>query len=284
MTHEEVDAIWKQAPKRHIPTYLAEVWWARIDPNPSVELFIAAARKAVASPQLDDPLMAPAYAAWMMEALLQPFQRLVETGKLNEVLPRLPALPILYSPHAGLGAGEWQHARQLFDSKRVGAECMQEHRGNDGELGRNPMWRHLAYDTVWVIQYALLELPRFRELRARGAPYFKLSKRISEEARKKVSFDVFLLPGGELLAWPDWLDVCETIPRREPNGLPVPVSQAREAYLCAARAVLDNFFADPDHPHGEEIIADVTGVREGLHRSQAVAEARKYVLDTIGRM
>lgn len=284
MTPEEGRAIWMGATERHIPTHLAEVWAARIDPNPSVELFIAAARYAVASPQLDDPLMAPAYAAWMMEALLQPFQRLVEAGKLDAVLPRLPALPILYSPHAGLGAGEWQHARLLYDSKRVGAECIQEHRGNDGELGRNPMWRHLAYDTVWVIQYAVLKLPHLSGLRARGTSCFQLAKRISKAARKSVRFEVFRLPGGELLAWPDWLDVCDKIPRREPNGLPARIADAREAYLCAARAVLDNFFADPDHPHGEEIIAAVTGVRKDLHRAQAVAEARKYVLDTIGRM
>jgi hypothetical protein len=284
MTHEEIRAIWMGAAKRHIPTHLAEVWGQRVDPNPSVEKFVAAARFAVQTPALDDPKTAPAYAAHLMVALLEPFQRLVETGKLDEVLPRLTGLPILYSPRSGIGASEWQHARQLYDLKRVGAECMQEHRGNDSGLARNSMWRHLSADTVRVIQQAAMKLPFFRELRARSEPCFKLSKRISRSARNKFDFEVFRLPGGELLAWPDWLDACETIPRGEADGLPVPVAEARGAYLAAARRVLDNFFADPDNTHGDVIVTAVTGVRKGIPRAQAVAEARKNVLDIIGRM
>lgn len=283
MSRDELQVIWKGATKIHKPMFLAEKWELRFDPNPSVEKFISDMREQVLSPKFDDPKTAPAYAARFMVAFLQRFEHLVETGKLDEVLPRLSGLPILYSPLAGKGAGEWKYAAEICADKRVGSDCILEYRNSDSELARSTTWRHLAYDSVWVVQDAALKMPTFRLLRERKTAHIHISKKISKEAKRAFQADFFILPNKELLVWPDWLDACDAIPRREENGPPVPVKEAKTEYVRAARAVLDNFFADPDHPYAEEIVAAVTGVRK-LHRAQAVAEARKNILQVVQRL
>ena len=147
MSPDKAQAIWKRAPRIHGPRFLAHKWAIRTNPNPSVEKFISDMREAVLSPELDDPEKLHAYTARFVEALIQRFERLVETGKLDGVLPRLAGLPILYSPNAGKGAGRWEYAARLCKEKRVGSESLLEYRDTDSALARNPIWRHLAHDT-----------------------------------------------------------------------------------------------------------------------------------------
>jgi hypothetical protein len=156
-------------------------------------------------------------------------------------------------------------------------------------------WRHLAYDTVWVVQDAALNLPRLERLRAQAESSFGFVRKLFQAARQGNRAEVYLLPGNELLVWPDWLDACAGIlvptgqgqgsnDRGEGGNVVPRVSEAREAYLQAARAVLDSFFADPYCHAAEAIVEEVRGVRSEIHRAQAVAEARKNVLEAVGRL
>ena len=270
-----VRALWERAPKRHMPTFLAEKWRLRMDSNPTVEKFISDMRDEILTPELDDHETAAAYAGAFMVAFLQRFERLVQTGKMDHVLPGMSGLPILYLPRAGKRAAEWKFAEKLCAEKRVATESNLEYRGNDNQSARNATWKHLTYDTVWVIQHAALELPAFHALREKGTPRFRIFKQISKRADLAFRADVFLLENDELLVWPDWLDACDDIPRRQDSHRLVPVREASDAYATAARAVLNNFFADPDNPYADKIVAEVKGVRSHLGRHDAVAEARK---------
>jgi hypothetical protein len=299
-SEEQIHALLTRATKIHEPVSLARKWVHRHDPDPSVADFVRDLREMASSEELSDPDTAPAYAGWFMVAFLQRFERLVETGQLDDVLPRLSGLSLLYTPHAGVGAGEWAHAARLYEAKAVGTQTLLEYRGPDAQVARNTRWRHLAYDTVWVVQDAALNLPRLERLREQAESSFGVVRKLTQAARQGYRAEVYLLPGDELLVWPDWLNACAGIlvpvagqgqgsndngsSRGEGVRVVPRLSEAREAYLQAARAVLDSFFGDPHCGAAEAIVEEVRGVRSDIHRSQIVAEARKNVLEAVGRL
>lgn len=284
MTQKEASDLWVKTPagNRHQPISLAQRWRVRNNASPNVQDIIEMLQLAANSPELKDPEIAPAYAARLIATLVEKFEPLVEKGCFDEVLPRLPGLPILYSPKAGKGAGGWKHAAELFEKKGIATDCLQEHWGT--VASRNELWRSLAHDTIWVIQTAAFALPELSKKQRTAIQSWNFKKSRHRTARTQVGATLFRLPAEELLFWPKWLDACASIPRPAPNDAPLPVRHALAEYLHAARAILDDFFSNAENPYAAEILRVVQGVRTEMPPASAVAEARKNVLDTIKRM
>ena len=201
MSEAEVTAIWEAASKIHQPTPLLTKWEKRRDPNASLRAFVRDLRRCAKTAELDDPKTAPEYVARLMEGLVKRFERLVEAGKLDDALPKLSGLPMLYSTEAGTGATHWKPAHDLYLAKRVGVDGPLQHRGVNSASAAPP-WRELAADAVWVVQAAVVELAHFQHLRAQAESGFQYE--MGRKRGKKKSHGLVLrLPGNELLRWPD---------------------------------------------------------------------------------
>lgn len=286
-----------RAPEVYSPIFLKQKWKQRMDSNLSVERFISDMREELQAPELNDVKSAANYAALFLVSALQRFEVLVGSGHFDATIPRLPGLPVLYSPYAGKGAKQWSYAVEICERKRLGSDSPLAYRNADSKLARNSTWRHLAYDAVWISQQAVLEIPIFMRLMREARPCFGIERKISKLAKNAMRANVFILPGNNLLIWPSWLDACHAIARTD-EKVAVPVRMDESAYLRAAEAIVADFFADPDNQYAEKIITEVAGsrleaktakdsgsrVKADFHRSQAVAEARKNILAAVRQL
>jgi len=200
----------------------------------------------------------------------------VEAGQFDSALPRLTALPLLYSPSAGKGAPQWKKAKALYEDKKVGTQALLEHRGRDPQTARNPVWGELAENAVRIVRMAAVELPMQILPRKSRAIALHVFERRRRGAKKTVRFTLYLLDNKEVLIWPSWLELCE--------GLSARVSDNTDHYKRAVKAVLDEFFADPANTFADEILKNLLESRSGYSRTEAVKQAIKNVLACIERV
>ena len=275
MTDEEFHATYaaaKAIKKLHQPTPLLDAWKRWRYPGTLPE-FVGTLRALIKDSELDDSSQLPKNLALFMEFMVVRFERLVDNGLFDSVLPQLTALPILYSPSAGKGAGEWERARALYKEKKIGTEALFEYRGRDPNVPRSPVWGELAEIAARVVWIAGEELPRLSSLKERAVAFHKDEWK-RKGARKAVRWTSYLLNDRGFLIWPDWLELCE--------GLPARVRDDVARYTQAVGAVVDEFFAAPDHPLIEYLLAPM--VLQGHYsRPDAVKEARRLILDWIPR-
>lgn len=223
------------------------------------------------SPELKDKETAPGHFAKLMEVLVWRFELLVRDGVFDEALPRLSGLPILYSPRNGKGASQWEMARQLFESKRVGTDAFAEHSGLESSVARRIDFGVAAAHVAHLLWIASLELPELKQVRQRAVAFGieKVQRRKNTE-----SADVFWYHCGDvILRWPSWLDYCENLPSCRLD--------APQRYREAAEGLLAEFFATP----GNEIAEEMAGIpADDPGYSLAIAETKRRILDATDRL
>jgi hypothetical protein len=265
----------KKAKKCYGPMHLFDAW-RRLRYNPSLPDFVADLRFSINDPDLDNPSKTAEYLARFIELMVIRFERSVEDGLFDSALPRLTALPMLYSPRAGKGASEWKKAKTLFDQKKVGTQALLEYRGRDPQTARNPLYGELAENAARIVHMAAVELPKEILPRKSRAVAFHIFEKKRPAAKKTVRFTLYLLDDKGVLLWPSWLDLCE--------GLPGRVSDDTDRYKLAIKAVLDGFFADPKNSFADEVLQKLLESPSGYSRSDAVKQAIKNVLACVGRL
>ena len=270
------------AKKLHVPLDLREAWESEYSRQWTIDNFLRMMKDIVKSKQLNDPAEAPFRIARLFEAMTHVFENMVKSGVLDQALPHLGALPILYSPKAGGGATDWVRAKDLYIKKGIGTQALCKSRGLTFDTSRTPVWAELAETVVRVINQARLELSPAADtpnacgaLIDRAVAWGEYTKSRSKRA-KKVRGRMFRLDDGGVLLWHSWLDDCTDLPGK--------VSEGRKSYLAVARKVVDDFFALPNNPRADDIVTYVTGVRTELPRPSAVGEARKSILKAIRSM
>jgi hypothetical protein len=273
---EAVDAYQaaKKAKKIYGPLHLLDVW-RRLRHNHTLAGFVAGLRRLIKDRELDNPSLVAGDLARFIELMVARFERLVEVGLFDSALPRLTALPMLYSPRAGKGAPEWKKAKILYEQKKVGTQALLEHRGRDPQTARNPVWGELAENAARVVGLAAVELPHEILPRKSRAVAFHVFEKKRSGAKKTVGFTLYLLDDKGVLIWPSWLSLCE--------GLPARVSDNTDRYKRAVKAVLDEFFADPGNTFANEVLQKLLESPSGYSRAEAVKQAIKNVLACIDR-
>ena len=101
-------------------------------------------------------------------------------------------------------------------------------------------------------------------------------KRGGRAPKKTVRLTVYLLGDKGVLLWPNWLELCEELPSR--------VSDNPDAYKRAAKAVLDEFFADPGNTFSNDVLKALLDSPSGYSRTEAVKQAIKNVLACVERL
>src|SRR5262249_30313864 len=139
-----------------------------IDRRESVPHLITALSDLVNSPELRDPRKAPGHLAKLIELVVWRFELLVRSGALDDVLPRLTALPMLYSPQNGKGAAQWKQAKELFESRRVGQDSFAIHHGLEPHVARRIDYGTFAAHVARLLWQASLELPVFKTIRSKA--------------------------------------------------------------------------------------------------------------------
>ncbi|MFZ3376263.1 MAG: hypothetical protein WA183_11985 [Chthoniobacterales bacterium] len=274
---EAVDAYQaaKKEKKHYGPMNLFEAW-RLLRYNPSLPDFVADLRFSINDPDLDNPSKLAEYLARFIELMVIRFERSVEDRLFDSALPRLTALPMLYSPRAGKGASEWEKAKALFDQKKVGTQALSVYRGRDPHTARNPVWGELAENAARIVYMASVERPYAILLRKSDAVAFYIFEKKRPGAKKTVRTTLYLLDDKSVLLWPSWFDLCE--------GLPGRVSDDTDRYKRAVKAVLDEFFADPKNSFADEVLQKLLESTSGYSRSDAVKQAIKNVLACVGRL
>lgn len=259
----------------HKPTFLRESWLKRktmAGPAGPAEL-LRLLRAGVNAPQMDVPEDQARYLARLLHDAIEKFELLVEAGTMDGVLPRLRALPILYSTTAGKGAPEWKRARQIFEDKKVGSKAVSAHRGSDYLAARNTNWGLLAATAVDLASYASMKLPEFDKLRFRAvAVGYKVATRPGAEYAWRGA--LYLLDDGAVLIWPDWLELC--------RGLPPTAKEDVRGYKAACQAMVKEFFGDPKNAAAEELLASMIG--NGKSCARARLEAAACIVAAVGRI
>jgi hypothetical protein len=183
---------------------------------------------------------------------------------------------MLYSTRAGKGASEWKKAKTLFDQKKVGTEALLEYRGRDPQMSRNPVWGELAESAARIVYMAAVELPKEILPRKNRAVALHIFEKKRPGAKKAVRITLYLLDDKSVLLWPSWLDLC--------GGLPGRVSDDTDRYKRAIRAVLDEFFADPENHFADDVLRKLLESPSGYSRAEATKQAIKNVLGCIERV
>lgn len=100
------------------------------------------------------------------------------------------------------------------------------------------------------------------------APY---TEKRSKNA-KSVTGRIYLLDDGRVLKWHSWLDACV--------GLPDNPREGGERFRAVVRAVLDDFFALPNSPEADRLVAESVRNAERGNRTRAnvVREFKRDVL------
>lgn len=232
---------------------------------------IASTKDLINSPELADPKSAPGHFAILIEALVWRFEGLVRAGALDEVLPRLTALPILYSPRNGKGASEWEMAKQLFEDKNVGKGASTVHRGSESVVARRVEFGIVAAECARLVRLAGYEFAELADLRCKASEFWV--QKICRNPKAEVTRVIWYRCGTILLKWPEWLDDCKDLPARR--------TDAPEQYRRAADGLLTEFFAIPGNTFAETL----TGVRsDDRNYSGAVAETKRRILNAIDRL
>ena len=104
----------------------------------------------------------PAVIARVLEAMTHIFEQLSRAGLLDDALPKLTGLPILYSPNAGKGAKGWLSAYALYREKKVGTKAPVQHRGSDKNVARISERGQLAEPAVRVVRQGVHEQMKFK--------------------------------------------------------------------------------------------------------------------------
>jgi len=289
---KEAWAAAKATEKVHGPCWLKNRWMTREREmkKEGIAELIAMIRNAMATPQMDDPKKAPLYVTKLVRLIVEQFERLVLGGALDETLPKLNALPLLFSPTAGNRASKWEWAVELFKRKRVGADAPLVHRSQDTDQTRAAEWRLIAKEAVIAARYTAASLPRLDRLRAKAVAYYRFDFR-----RERASYGVvgifYLLDDGGVLLWPDWLDRCRDL--RVPGGV-VHVAGNVRAYKTVVEMMAKEFFGDPKNSPAEELCAALARapqvIARGLPASDrytmgtARAVAVKNVVEAVGRL
>jgi hypothetical protein len=250
-------------------------WAIRKGQHDDVGIFIRDLRTLVNHPKLngDQPETA-CLLAQLIESTLERFSRLIEAGKMDEALPSLSALPILYSPKAGKGAANWVRAKDLYHGKKVGTKSAAPYLSHDSIANRNVVWAQLAEDTMRVVHLAALDQSKMSEMKAKAQGYYVLHE-CRAGAKKGVKTTFYALSDGTVLAWPAWVDVL--FDDISTYGLNDPASCKR-----AFRAVIEDFFAQPRNVHADAILGPM--LSKNNSRSFATKEARKNILAVIDRL
>lgn len=254
----------------HSPLTL-QVLWKKEKPNASWNNYLTDLRFLINQTDLDDPEKQRENLAVFIEIMVERFEYLVEQGEFDAALPKLRALPALYSPSAGKGASSWARANQLFRAKSIASQSWKKYRIKDSPSVRNPIWADLGDFTLRVVNLAAQDLPRLLELRKTAKAFCYIEKR-RPRARKACRALFYILEDDDVLVWPDWLNCCAFLPKE--------ISQNPDGYKTAASAVLGNFFADPNNQYAEEILH---AFLQQHTYPQAVNEARKAVLNYIAK-
>lgn len=247
---------------------LKERWNHRL----SVEDFIRTARDLISDARFDDPcqahVMIPAY----VESLVANFLNLLEQGLLDEAAPNLTSLPILYSTQMGQGASKWLSAKQLFQEKGVATRALCSRRGSSPASARNQVWGELAECSIRVAHDASKRLLELQPLLNNASELKEIQDKIPG-AVKAVKKTLYKADDRTFVLLPSWSVRCDGLPDRVCDGV--------SKYQDAVKAIVDDFFADPNNPHAarflKPFIADWT-------RSQAVTHVRSSVVKAAGRL
>ena len=275
LSQEEAQKAWNKARiarNIHGPENLRTVWAKKMEMvgAAGVQALLSIIRAGVNSPEMDKTEQTAAYLARLLEGAVARFENLVQTGAMDEVLPRMAALPVLYSLYAGKGSPEWKWARELFEAKKVGTEAVSAHRGSNYAATRNSSWKMLAVEAVKVARMAAIKLPIFDAYReeaiAVGDVEFK-----RPGGRYIWRASVYLLSDKGVLIWPDWLSAC--------RGLPQSVKDNIEGYQEACRLMLKGFFGDPENKWGDDLLK----TRTKLEITSVDGRNVKYFSMTSGR-
>lgn len=279
---EERKKVWKSAQSAnrvHQPDWLRSLWERRKEDSKAkaVAKLISLMRRALDTPEVDDPDKASRYLARLVHIVVERFGRLVSGGVLDTVLPYLNALPLLYSNTAGNGATKWTWAHNVFKDKKVGTQASMPHGRSDPFGKRTLAWRCLAEDAVTVASYASLRLSQFDELRGRAVAYSRFAFR-RLRARYGVFGIFYLLDDGSVLLWPDWLEKC--------RGLPLEVKAAVPRYQEACLALAQEFFGDRFNKHTDELLEPLlkNTRKHGQTDGRARMEAAQLVAEAVGRL
>lgn len=264
----------------HQPMCLRSMWDQRKrgeNPQAVAEL-VRIMRSGLNTPEIDDPVEAPKYLARLIHLVVTRFERLVIGGVLDDVLPRLDSLPLLYSVTAGNGAAKWIWARKLFKAKQVGEDASVLH-GRSVDLceKRTLQWRSLAEDAVAVARDASLEIAHFDELRRRAVASWPFAfKRV--RAHYGLFGTLYLLDDDSVLIWPDWLEKC--------RGLPVKVKADVIRYKAVSLALAQEFFGGPYNKYADELLEPLlkSAKKHGQTAGRARMEAALMVAAAVGRL
>lgn len=276
MTEEQARQVHETAKSNRMlsgPVSLIEAWKASHSRN-SLPQFLADLRRLIKDEDLNDPRYMELHVAIFIEMMVVRFERLVDSGAFDSALPRLTALPMLYSPRAGKGAPGWERARKKYDEKRVGSAGLVEYRGHNPAASRTPIWGELAEMSVRVAWIAAGQFEEFRAQREEATGYrtFKFKRGTSTKA---VCSTLFALRDGKALVWPEWLEKCRGLPKRAVDDI--------GAYKKAVGALLSSFFYDPMNPCADDVLRPLMQSTSGYSRAEAVKQATKDILRCVGR-
>jgi len=277
LTEDEARAAYhsaKTAKALYGPLHLRDAWY-RWRHNHTLAGYLGDLRDLINDPLLDDPQLMEGNLARFIELMIVRFERLVEIGAFDSALPRLTALPLLYSPHAGKGAPEWEKAKAIYQQKKIGTEALLRYRGRDPQTARNPVWGELAEIAARVVRLAAAEFPLEILPRKNRAVAFHVFEKKRPDAKKIVRLTLYLLDDKGVLLWPNWMEFCE--------GLPERICDDIEHYKRAVKAVLGEFFADPGNTFADEILRTLLQSPSGYSRAEAVKQAIKNVLACVAR-
>lgn len=282
LSQEEMKQAWDSAysaKQVHEPTWLRTIWGKRKE-DAKVEAMaelVAMIRRALKTPEIDDPEKSSRYVVRLVYLIVQQFERMVAGGVVDEMLPGLNALPLLYSITAGNGASKWAWALKLFKEKGVGTHANAQHGRSDAVGTRTLQWRFLAEDASTVARYAALELAKFDELKGRAVGCARyVFRRL--RAHYGLSGIFYLLDDGSVLLWPDWLEKC--------RGLPLEIKENIPRYEEACLALAQEFFGDPHNKHSVELLEPLVtkALKNGQTKGRARMEAAQMVAAAVGRL
>ncbi len=256
------------------PVNLRTIWAKQ--KTAGIQDLLGMIRKVVNSTEIDNPENTADYLARLLEAAVERFENLVQSGAMDDVLPRLTALPVLYSLYAGTGGRQWKRARAVFEDKKVGTKSVSAHRGKDPAAAKDPIWGLLAAESVKVASRAALQLPIMDACKEKAVAVGHVK---STRPRGKFLWQasVYLLADGGVLIWPDWLSAC--------RGLPDSVRDNVEGYQAACRLILKEFFGEPGNKWGDALLKPKTEI--GSNRSGKAAargEAVENAVDAVSRL
>lgn len=272
------------------PDNLSEEWQIRKYVPKSIEEFMRCLRRALENPDLHEGKATPSAVGRLVEAMMVNFRVSLEAGIMDEVLPRMSGLPVLYRDDLPLGAGRWEWAAQIYRDKMVGQKapaCFQNSgtladlKTRKGSAMRDPIWSDLANACAYVIQVTCFRLPQLIEARERALGSFRHEAVVHGKRSNQIN-EVFELSSGQFLVWPRWLSLDMELPVYSSTDLRlVEPRRAPEFYLPAFTDVVNDFFADSANQKLDEVLQKARR-QISEPRYVSVSAARRYILRAAG--